>query len=383
MPAYRTEDFIKRPAEVADYDLAIVGGGPAGALAAILAAEAGFSVVVLERKSKCRPKLCGGFISKRAIDLLPASLKIPEGIINNVHNIEVIRGGRRYSYNSGHPLGWLIRREIFDSLMLREAESNGVAVITGVYPTEIFRTGSKDNNARYNLSTGGKKCIHLSARYLIGADGAYGTTARLAGLYKNSFFLYGRSLSAVNTGMPAEEKAGTLVFYPSPLIGGMSWAFYADGYTNLGIGGLAGHERLKNILKRTNPVKNGKPCPRFWPLPFLGPMRANSCGNLMLIGDAAGLVEPFSGEGLFNSFASAHIAIQAIVDAKGGNREAEKVFRTLFRKQFRRGFAATLLGAALLEARAILKPSSLPAQMALLMENRLWFCRELKRSYLQ
>ena len=383
MPDNKAEDIITRSAEKLNFDLAIIGGGPAGALAAILAAEAGFSVVILERKNKPRPKLCGGFISKRAIDLLPENLIIPDAIKNNVYDIMVVKGSRKYCYNSEQPLGWLIRREVFDSLMLRQAENKGATVITGVYPTEISRTEKKGNHNRYQLNTGGKKCIHLTARYLIGADGAYGSTAKLAGLYKKRIFLCGSSLSGVFTDIPTEAKEGTLLFYPRPFTGGMSWAFYADGWINRGLGGIAGRKRLKSILEQFYPGKNEKPIPRFWPLPFLGPLRANCCGNFMLIGDAAGLVEPFSGEGLFNSFASAHIAVQALITADGENREAEKVFYTLFRNQFRLGFAATLLGAALLQAQSIFKPSSLPSQMALLMQNRLWFCKELKTSCLQ
>jgi geranylgeranyl reductase family protein len=377
-PVDKTKGIFKPSAEELAFDLVIVGGGPAGALAAILAAEAGLAVALLERKSKPKPKPCGGFISKRAIDLLPENLNLPDDIKTNIHKITVVRGSRDYSYCSEQPLGWLTRRDLFDSFMLSQAENRGAVVINGVYPKEITHIGNEGNHNRYQVSTGGEKCIRLTARYLIGADGAYGSTAKLAGLYKKRVFLYGRTLSAVYAGAQPEQKAGTLLFYPSPLALGMSWAFYADHWVNLGIGGLAGRKSLKRILNQVYQGKNNKLATRFWPLPFLGPLRANSRGNLMLIGDAAGLVEPFSGEGLFNAFASAHIAFQTVITATRKNEEAEKVFRNLFRNHFHLGFAATMLGAALLQARSILHPSSLPSQIALLMQNRLWFCRQLK-----
>jgi flavin-dependent dehydrogenase len=96
-------------------------------------------------------------------------------------------------------------------------------------------------------------------------------------------------------------------------------------------------------------------------------------GNLLLIGDAAGLVEPFSGEGLYNCFKSARLAVQAIREAETVGFNAAVAYNRLFRTHFRPYFLPTLAGIVMLHAQSLLYPTAVPPQIARLIENQLWF----------
>ena len=73
------------------YDLAVIGAGPAGAFAAAEAAKAGIKTMILEQKSFPRPKICGGFISFRALSLLPADFSLPPETAEPVKRLSIIK----------------------------------------------------------------------------------------------------------------------------------------------------------------------------------------------------------------------------------------------------------------------------------------------------
>ena len=360
------------------YDLVVVGAGPAGSLAAALGAKAGFSTLILEKKSFPRSKTCGGFVSARALSLLPDDLIFPPESFKPVHKIAVNRGKRSYSHTSEKKLGILVKREQFDHLLVRYACSKGAVLVEGSALNGLKRVEAGNNrpfNDHLQLESAGNK--HILARYVIGADGARGSYAALSGLRATGNYRTGWGLAELIETQGGSEDPGTLTFYPLPFLGGMGWSFNGHGWTNRGVGGLAKPHLLLKAYRRLFPEDNENQNPAAWPLPFLGPLKQAASDNLLLIGDAAGLVEPFSGEGLFNSFKSSVLAVQALIRAEEEQRSAGPVYRGLFRAHFQKGFVASLAGATLLHACSIIRPSSLPPLIALLMENNLWSSRGL------
>lgn len=369
---------MKQP-EAAEYnhyfDVAIIGGGPAGALAATLLAEAGFSTAVIERKNYPRHKICGGFLSARAAELLPGDLLIPLAKNVPVHSLEFVCKKKTYSYNSRQKLGILLDRSIFDSQLIRHAVERGAVLFENKSIINIqYKLSETGNKNVYHLQAGKSNQITLSAsaRYVIGADGALGKTAYLAGISPKRRKFNGQALSSILPNIEENSGTGTLTFFPLPFSAGMGWSFKAKNYYNRGVGGFAGRSRLARDYVRLFP-NNMNNQSHYWPLPFLGPLRKIATGNLLLIGDAAGLIEPFSGEGLYNAFKSAYFAVQAIKEADKKKVEAEATYNRLFKKHFRAKFIATLLGAVLLNLRAAVAPSTMPLYIARLMENKLWF----------
>ena len=367
------------------FDLAVIGCGPSGALAASLAAEAGLSTIVLESKKHPRPKICGGFLSARSIALLPEDLKLSSLPSEAVYQISVLKKRKPYTKNSKTRLGLVIERENFDQLMAEYACSKGALLREEGPLREVNKVaaGEYAPGGYYLLKTGKAADKALKARYLIGADGAMGNTARLANLRKTWKGPNGWGLSRVVKVKSNVAETGILKFYPLPFLGGMGWSFSGPNWTNHGVGGLASRSLLIKAYHKIFHDDPNSVNPLFWPLPFLGPLQKTAAGNLLLIGDAAGLVEPFSGEGLYNSFKSAILAVQAIKSAEKDDCEASQPYNHLFRKHFRKIFAATLCGAVLLYAHSIINPSSLPQSIASLMNNKLWFNRNLNSSSVQ
>ena len=360
------------------YDLAVIGGGPAGTLAAALAAETGLSTIVLEKKRYPRNKICGGFISARSISLLPKDLRLSSLPSESIYQVSIIKKRQPYIYNSKTRLGMVIEREQLDHLMAKYACGKGAVIMEGQALQTIKRTEDKKENFwPYILETGNSAGPKYKARYVIAADGAMGETAMLAGLRSNKKGPTGWGMSKIIKARSNVAETGAVKFYPLPFLGGMGWSFSGPDWTNHGVGGLFGR---KLLLKAYHRIFPGDPeCANLnaWPLPFLGPLKKAAAGNLLLTGDAAGLIDPFSGEGLYNSFKSSILAVRAITAAEKSNREAGELYSKIFKQHFRNGFTASLVGAFFLHGLSITNPSALPHTMAALMVNRLWFNRDI------
>ncbi len=362
------------------FDLAVIGGGPAGSLTAALAAEAGLLTAVLEQHKMPRFKSCGGFISARALSLLPPDLDPDEKSGEQVYTLRVIKGTRSYEHTFPGKLGLLVKREHFDHYLLRYAARKGAVIFEGHSLHGLSEPGTYPASpGYYRLEAAEPATAPIFARYVIGADGALGRCGVLAGLRKAGLSPCGRGLSEmVETGtdrLKACSEPGTLQFYPMPKLGGMGWSFHGSGWVNRGVGGLFGPGMLKKAYTQLFAGEKTGSGPSWWPLPFLGPLKKAGCKNLLLIGDAAGLVEPFSGEGLFNAFKSSILAFRAIKEAEEQGIEAGGIYDRYYRTHFKKAFVPTIFGAVVLHSRAIVYPASMPRHMAGLMKNRLCFNR--------
>jgi geranylgeranyl reductase family protein len=362
------------------YDLAVIGAGPAGSLAAAMAASAGLKTVIVEKKSLPRAKICGGFVSARALSLLPADFKLPPEAAEPVYKLSIIKKKKSYSYQSDKILGYLVQRSLFDHLLAAYATQQGAFLLEKSSLKNIVVTKDEaENRSCFTLFfTAGNNLITVKTRYLIAADGALGRCSELGGIsrnYRNK--ICGWGVAELITGKESQnftsENLVQLQIYPLPFKGGMGWVFHGNGWINRGIGGFTGRKKLFDVHRQLFGEIHENSVPKSWPLPFLGPLCKVAKGNLLMIGDAAGLVEPFSGEGLYNSFRSAAIAVKAVCDAEKTGSVAEFYYNRSFNKHFRQYFLPTLAGAVILHAQTIFFPSMVPQKIARLIENRLWF----------
>jgi geranylgeranyl reductase family protein len=284
---------------VPPYDVAIVGAGPAGSTAAYHLATAGASVLLLDKATFPRDKPCGGGVTGRAARLLPFSI---EPVVEDV--VERLECGLRYRHRftrqARGPLAYMTQRRRLDHFLLQQAVEAGAEVREG-----------ETADAR-----------ELDARIVIGADGCNGRSAKQLGLADG--VVHGVALEA---NYPYERRyAGAMVLEIAVIRGGYGWIFPKGDHVNVGVGGN-GEEgpKLRAELRRMCETYGIDPDAaretRGYRLPLRLPGTQLARGRTAVIGDAAGLVDPFSGDGMYEAFLSARLVADAALEVLAGRAE--------------------------------------------------------------
>ena len=289
------------------FDALIVGAGPAGSTAAFHLARGGARVLLADKARFPRDKPCGGGVTVRAAHLLPFS--IAPVVEDEVEVFELRLGYRhRFERRTSAPLIQMTQRRRLDAFLVAQAREAGVD----------FRDGAKvDTSGR--LTVGGEP---VQARVLIGADGANGVLGRAAGLddHVRTVALEGN----VPYG-PADRSrhAGRAAIEFGVVPGGYGWVFPKGDHVNVGVGGwfeegprLRAH--LGRICREHGIPEGALRDVRGHRLPLRRPGSAAARGTLALVGDAAGLVDPVSGDGIYEALLSARLAAEAALDILAG-----------------------------------------------------------------
>jgi geranylgeranyl reductase family protein len=273
------------------FDVAIVGGGPAGSTAAYRLARAGKRVLLVDKARFPRDKPCGGGVTLRAARLLPFSLEpVTEDVVTRV---DVGFGyNSRFRREAKGPVVYMTQRKRLDHFLLEQAADAGA---------EIREETTID--AR-----------ELDAEYVIGADGCNGAAAKQLGL--GGGIVHGVALEA---NYPYDGRfAGSMTLEMASLPGGYGWVFAKGDHVNVGVGGdaVAG-PRLRDELRRMCEAYGVDPDAGRDTRGYRLPMRTSATrlagDRTAVIGDAAGLVDPFSGDGMYEAFLSAQLVTEAIL----------------------------------------------------------------------
>ncbi|MDQ3086315.1 MAG: geranylgeranyl reductase family protein [Actinomycetota bacterium] len=291
------------------FDVLVAGAGPAGAAAAMHLARGGARVLLADRARFPRDKPCGGGLTGRALLHVPCDVS---SVVEHVVDGFVLRAGYRSRVvrRSETPVILMTQRRRLDAFLAEQATSAGAEFRDGAAVTEIVCEAD-----RVTASVGGAR---IEASYLVGADGANGVVARST-LLGNDFQL----------GVALEGNVSWREFDPAPyrgtawvelgvVPGGYGWVFPKGDHANLGVGGwLDEGPRLRFHLAKlarehgVDPEELTSVRGHRLPMRRLGSSAAR--GRVLLVGDAAGLVDPLSGDGIYEAFVSARLAADAVL----------------------------------------------------------------------
>jgi geranylgeranyl reductase family protein len=299
-----------------DYDVIVVGAGPAGSTAAHRLARAGARVLMLERARFPRDKPCGGGVTMRALRHLP--VEIDPVVEGEVATMEIgLRHERRFERTARGPLALMTQRLRLDAYLAERAVDAGAELREGARVTAITE---RDGAVEVSVPGGS-----VATRIAIGADGVNGVSAKTLGAGP---FTYGVALegNAPYDKLRPERYAGRLVLELGTIAGGYAWVFPKGDHVNFGIGGWE-HEgpHLRDHLDRFCAVHGVASASlsqlRGYRLPLRAPGSATARGRIALVGDAAGLIDPLSGDGIYEAALSAGLAVDAALDVLAGRAD--------------------------------------------------------------
>ncbi len=286
------------------FDAIVVGAGPAGSATAIRLARAGARVLLADRARFPRDKPCGGGLTGRAARELPVDVT---PVVEDVVRTFEVRLGyqKRFERRSEAPLALMTRRRRLDAFLVEQAAAAGAVFRDGV-TVEGLTVGPDGASIRV-----GGSAVH--GRVLVGADGVNGRIARDAGLAGG--ILYGIALEG--NGPLLAGRAGRATVELGVVPGGYGWVFPKAGHANYGVGGWAAEgPRLRAHLRRlcaehgVDDAELRDVQGRRLPIRRTATARR---GPVLLVGDAAGLVDPLSGDGIYEALVSARLAAEAIL----------------------------------------------------------------------
>lgn len=296
------------------YDVIVVGGGPAGSTAAREAAAGGARVLLLEKAAFPRDKPCGGGVNLRAAALLPFALApVVERTIASARFS--FRLGDPFTRHAAQPLTYMTQRARLDAFLVEHAVAAGVEL----HERDAVRAVEPGDGAVTVRAARGT----YRGRLVIGADGANGVVARATGL------MAGRQPAVAfegnvhyPDGIP-ERWRQTIGLDLGLIPGGYGWLFPKGDHVNIGVGGWQyTGPRLRALLARVATAYGASPAALTGLRGYHLPVRTRGAplvrGRVALAGDAAGLIDPFSREGIYGAIYSGRsVARHALATVDG------------------------------------------------------------------
>lgn len=305
------------------FDVIVAGAGPAGSTAARECASAGLSTVMLDKSEFPRDKPCGGGVNVRAARLLPFDLNAV--VERQIHGMRISVGQRKsFVRYSPDAVCYVTQRRFLDSYLAEKAVAAGARFQERTAVRSVER-----DDSRVVVRCDGRS---FEGRVLVAADGANGPTARLSGVEtarSKEIALEGNITPPAGYPEQWQDVFGIDV---GTVPGGYGWLFPKGDHVNIGVGGLSAiGPRLRMLLDGLCRFYGFSP-DDFWglrghPLPVRLPGSPVSDDNVLLVGDAAGLLDPLTGEGIYAAIWSGRAAARRITSYLSGTEDCPDGYR--------------------------------------------------------
>jgi geranylgeranyl reductase family protein len=314
------------------YNVIIIGAGPAGSTAAYECAKSGLTTLLLEKYSLPREKPCGGAVMAHGLKLIKE--KIPKRLVERpIHGLRfVLPCGTETEFISENVIGITTLRSRFDEFLTTRAVQNGAELRENAHVVNVTTNHERANVTLKNGET-------YEARFIIGADGVNSVVSRAMGLRPKR-----KNLTKIGLGMESDVYVGEagvlkamngkptiLEMFPAENKISYGWIFPKREHLGIGIAGAAVHmihlRPIFNQFCKTVEERIGMPLDidhrRTHFLGGDGLHNKNVFTRGVLIGDAAGFVDPMMGEGIAYAMKSGVYASQVISEAANKNRYDE------------------------------------------------------------
>jgi menaquinone-9 beta-reductase len=347
-PASRAPATRQRSERV--HDVVVVGAGPAGSSCGYWLADAGWDVVVVEKKSFPREKTCGDGLTPRAVRQL-ADMGLEDALAGS-HRYTGLR-----AFGFGHSIemqwpehphfpdyGYTITRHDLDGLVAGRAAAAGATLLQGTEVIGVISDETVPKRGPLPTLTGvqvqekdARASRTIEARYVVVADGSNSRIGRLLGTTRRRDLPLGMALRGyyrserhddlfIESHLDIRDPDGTVV-------PGYGWIFpMGDGRVNVGVGLLSTEQRWKGINTSTLMDTFVGYAPASWglrPETCLGPPTGGKLpmglsvgpragGNVIIAGDASGAINPFNGEGISYGYETGRLAAAALGRALTG-----------------------------------------------------------------
>jgi len=320
------------------YDVIIVGAGPAGSTTAKFLAEKGFKTLLLDKEKYPRDKPCGGGLPIRVLQRFP--YVVNDTIIESYSLSGTVFSPslqHRIEINKKTPILAMTLRKKFDFELMKFATAAGAEFQERTPVSSVQLT----NDAAQVTVGQGKK---IESEIIVGADGVNSTIARNTGLRTNRT----EKGVCVLQEFKVDEKIMDDYYTKTrhgyihsrfKSIAGYGWVFPKKEHLNIGFGiiqlGKAQEQRLNllnsyqdylTLLKESDLIpRNLEETPIRGGALLTHPLEKTFANRLLLVGDAAGFINPLTGEGIYYAMASGQIAAEAIIEALEKKLPTEEV----------------------------------------------------------
>jgi geranylgeranyl reductase family protein len=321
-------------------DVLVIGGGPAGAATAYWLARAGRDVVFVERKTFPREKTCGDGLTPRAVRQIQ-DMDLEAHIARDHHKYSGLRAVAhgitlelQWPEHPDYPsYGYVVRRRDLDTIVAENAVAAGAKLLQGTEAVRpILRGGLIAGAVVKDKASGDERELH--ARYVVIADGANSRFGRALGTARNRSFPQGMAIRGyfesplhddpwIESALDVRDRNGSS-------LPGYGWIFpVGDGTINVGVGLLSTFRDFRSVNTTHLLAEFAATLPSYWGidpeamvgeptggrLPMAGSVQPKVGPNWLVVGDAAGSINPFNGEGIDYAYETGRKAASLLDEA--------------------------------------------------------------------